>query len=438
MHENRHSPQTATEEVEDIVGTMPKSVGLICAIIVSFVIVVLITSAHFIRYPETIVGDVTVSNADAPIKLVSATAGKLKLLRENSNEPVSEGTIVAYIQNSANFTDVLLLDSLLNDGTSVRNDVVSLAKSVPTNLLLGELTPAYFAYVEAIAQLRNYKTNRQYEKLISSSQNQLKLYSEGHHAAVNQLKLSNSNFELALQIFARDSILFTKRALSPHEFDQAKMKVLSAKESVESATRNLYNVKDQIGNADAKLNELLTGNLEKRDQIKLDIAKAQNELLDNIKIWKEKYLFVSPSNGNLQFNRFWIDDQFVLAGESIFTILPGQRSVYGQVVVPTLGAGKILAGQRVLVSLDDYPYMEYGYMDGKIMSLSLTTSRFETTNGELNNYLATIEFPRGLVTSSGAKLNFRHELHGKAEIVINGRRLWERLLENVLLLGRYN
>lgn len=105
---------------------------------------------------------------------------------------------------------------------------------------------------------------------------------------------------------------------------------------------------------------------------------------------------MSPFAGKVQFLKFWNNNQFIQAGEPAFTIVPKQEALFGQVLLPAIGSGKVKTGQEAIVKLEDYPYMEYGSITGKVNSISLTSNSVKTSDGDVDTYLVTITFPEEL------------------------------------------
>ena len=134
----------------------------------------------------------------------------------------------------------------------------------------------------------------------------------------------------------------------------------------------------------------------------------------------------------MQFLKFWNDNQFVQAGEPIFSIVPKQYGSLGKVFLPINGAGKVATGQRVIVKLADYPYLEYGYIEALVKDISLVSNPIELVGGaKVDSYLVTLNFPNDLTTNYGSKLVTKFEAKGSAEIVTKDRRLIERFFDNL-------
>jgi hypothetical protein len=111
--------------------------------------------------------------------------------------------------------------------------------------------------------------------------------------------------------------------------------------------------------------------------------------------------------------------------------VPKEETAFGQVVLPAQGSGKVSKGQEVIIKLDNYPYMEYGTITGRIKSISLTTNTIKTEKAEIETYMILVDFPNKLKTNYGTNLEFKAEAKGTAEIITNDRRLIQRLFDNL-------
>ena len=101
----------------------------------------------------------------------------------------------------------------------------------------------------------------------------------------------------------------------------------------------------------------------------------------------------------------------------------------GEIKIPATGSGKIMPGQQVNVFIANYPYSEYGYVTGVI-------DRIDETPDENGNYLITVAFPNGMKSSYGHNLRAWKVMTGTAEIVLENKRLTEKLLQPFRLIKR--
>lgn len=166
-------------------------------------------------------------------------------------------------------------------------------------------------------------------------------------------------------------------------------------------------------------------------QLHLDILTSYHDLCDNITAWEQRYVLKAPVEGKLEYLKFIADNQYIQAGEELFGIIPQKSKMVGQVLLPSSGAGKINIGDKVTIKLDDYPYMEYGSVEGIVKNISLIPQARQTEKNPINTYMVVVELPRELTTNYSQKLQFKPNISGTADIIVNKRRLIERLFDNL-------
>lgn len=216
-----------------------------------------------------------------------------------------------------------------------------------------------------------------------------------------------------------------------YEVDQAKNNHLAITQEVQSIKREIVVIKMQITESYNKIRQLNIEQKEKERNLKLDILASFQDLKGNIAAWEQKYVFKAPLNGKLEYLKFLADGQFIQTGEEVFGIIPQENHIFGQVLLPANGAGKVKKGSRVAIKLDNYPYMEYGYIEGYVSSVSLISQPQKTEKSTIDTYLINVLLPNGLKTNYGEILDFKYEIGGTADIIIKERRLIERLFDNL-------
>ncbi len=103
------------------------------------------------------------------------------------------------------------------------------------------------------------------------------------------------------------------------------------------------------------------------------------------------------------------------------TVLPENQGQYiSSLKVPSQNTGKIRQNQKVLIKLDNYPFQEYGMLEGRVQSMS-------TIADKEGNYFIEVAMPNGLQTSYGRSIKFDKELTGSADIITDEMRLIERV-----------
>jgi hypothetical protein len=420
-----------TEEVQQIIERMPTRFGLWITIIVLSLFSLLFLFGYKIKYPDVVVGQITINAQAAPLKLISNSNGKIHLNGLKSLDIVKENSIIAYVQNPANLKDVQYVDSLIKRYPPTDDKILDLIHKLPKNLALGELNGKYYTFINAIQELANYKHDKLFEKQ-EESLHKLNIEQEkAIHSSTSKVKTGANSLGFMKKFHHRDSILLSKGVVSEADFDKTEMSYLNSKDNYQNAISTLINNRQQSQQTQSKIQEISIQKAEKEKELKLAVLSTYTDLQDNIKSWEQKYVFKAPFDGKVQFLKFWTTNQFVQSGEPVFTIIPKNDKALGQLILPIQGAGKVKKGQEVIVKLEDYPYVEYGSIKGKVQSISLTTSTTKTEKGDIETYMITVDFPEQLKTNYGTVLDFKFEAKGTAEIITNDRRLIQRLFDNL-------
>lgn len=420
-----------TEEVRDIIERMPTTFAKYITLTVCGILTLLLFFGYIISYPDIIAGEVTISAQQAPLKLMAEQNGKLKLIGLKSQDSVRSKQILAWIENPTEPRYVDQLKSAIENLKLPINNASEVYLSLPKNLNLGDLTIPYSSFLNSLKQLGDYQKDRLYDKHDKSLVNILNEQRIALRTLGEKEDLSRKNLSISKKFLERDSILLSKKAISQVEFEQAMSNSLNSEDQLKTSLRNSGTVREQISETENSIQQNQIAKQEKSIQLHLDILTSYNNLIDKVNLWEKQYVIRAPLDGKVQFLKFWNQNQFVQAGEPIFSIVPKENKILGLVNLPISGAGKVKAGQEVIVKLADYPYMEYGYIKAKVSTIALVSNQIETGKSSVESYQITLTFPDGLLTNYGSSLDFRFEAKGSAEIITKKRRLIERFFDNI-------
>ena len=418
------------EEISDIIDRMPTRFGKHIAIAVVLFALIITGLGWIIQYPDVVTGQVTINSDASPVTLVAGSSGKIHLNGIRPRDAVREGYYLAILQNAANTADVRRVARLLG-GFNPNAPVSEWADTLPEKLSLGELNLKYFTFLSAVKTLSDYQKDNTYEQQIKS----LEEYIHWQRLLLEQTAADTATTLAKLNMLdkwlKRQNRLYGKDMIPEKEYDDMRTSRLNAYAEDRQLHRSLSSLHAQIAEAEGSLNLLKTQKAENERNMHLDLLSAYSDLLDNIKTWEEKYVFKAPMDGQVEFLQFLGENQYLQAGEEVFSVVPSRNAIFGQMLLPAAGAGKVKNDSPVIIKLDNYPYLEYGTIDGRVSSISLVTKNEEMAGSHVATYLITIELPQGLTTNYGQTLDFKHEIQGTAEIVANDRRLIERLFDNL-------
>ncbi len=422
-----------SEEVSDIIDRMPTSFGNWVARAVVIFTILLFVFGWVIKYPDVVTGQIKINSNIAPVKLVANTSGKLKLNNFNAQDNVKEGEYIAVIQNPAQTEDVIHVMELLSLFDPADKSLLTRSMNIfPEKISLGELNMKYYTFLSALKNNCNYIQDNVFEKQRISLTDDIKWRNIILSEAEEVLKATEDNLEITQKWLKKYSSLNNDViATYEYEVDRSKMEYLSAKQSRQQLKKEAASIRMQITESGNRLAQLHVEQKEKERQLQLELLSSYHALNNDLKLWEQQYVFKSPFDGEIEFLKFWVDNQFIQAGEEAFGIVPQKSTIIGQMLLPVHGAGKVKTGSRVTIKLDNYPYAEFGSVEGQVKSISLLTQEYKTTQNAIETYLVLVELPKGLTTNYGELLDFKYEIGGIADIIVKDRRLIERLFDNL-------
>lgn len=427
----KYHTSSRSEEVQDIIDRMPTNFGKRVALIAVVIFSVLIFFSWVIRYPDIVSGTVVVNTPVSPIKLVANSSGQLNLKSIKSQSSIGKDQAIAVIENGVSNDTMQMVKNILLSYNPQTHPGMEILHKLPSKISLGEVTNKYYDFLSSVHQLYNFNTDRIFDKQLTSLRSLNAEQQKEISIGLAAVTIAEENLQVVNKSYLRDSFLFSNKVSAEVDFDKSKQVVLGGKAAMNSAHSNYIASRKEAEQTEGKIVELNVQKQEKQRELELNIQARYNDLISSIDLWEQKYLLKAPFDGYVQFLNFWTNKQFVQAGEPLFTVVPAAVEPYGQVLLPAFGAGKVKLGQDVIVKLNDYPYMEYGSIQGKVASISLTTKTEKIKDSNVETYLVTIRFDKGFVTNYGESLLFKHEAMGSAEIIVNDRRLIERLFGNL-------
>lgn len=366
----------------------------------------------------------------APVKLVATTSGQLKLRGCIPRSSVAENAIFAVIDNATDPEDFLLADRLLANFKLLPDD--SCRRKFPDDLYLGELNGTYYQFISMYDTYINYLHANTYVTKENAYRLQLLSREKSLFFYKERLLIKKEQLGFYRREVSRDSILFKIGDFIEREFDRTKNAYNGMLENYNTILENIALLQIQISELKNELEQLA---LERRDyesKLRMELITAYNTLQSGVKQWKDRYAFISPFRGSVEFLGFWRENDFISSGTEVFSIVPEESPVVGHLLLPSQGAGKVKSGQAVSIKLNDYPYLEYGTIEGNVREISLVTKPTSSRAEEaVDTYLVTIELPSGLKTKFGSSLDFRYEIKGIADVQTEKRRLIERLFDNL-------
>ena len=413
-----------TGEIDEILGRTPTSIVRWGVSVIFFVIVIALAGSWFFKYPDVITSTVEIITLNPPANVLARSNGKIDSIFVSNNQQVVENQLLAVIQNPADYQSVILMAGTAHaimQGLQNQSAVNEIPINMPGQMRLGEMQSFFSAFFSAYQNLVNYHQLAYYEKKADALRKQIYDYRIYYNYAYDQRQTLEMDLKLARNDYQRNQSLFENHVIAESDLERSKSQYLNRRNAFESMRSTLANINIQISQLQNSLLELELQDKQQQAALFTGLNEAYNNLTAQLEIWEQRYLLRAPQSGAAIFTRIWSKHQNVAAGEAVVAIIPHDTvSISGQLLLPVAGAGKVKTGQRVLIKLHNYPFMEFGMIEGNIRSVSALPYE--------NHYYVEVSFPAGMKTSYGIDIPFSQNMQGIAEIITDDIRLLTRVL----------
>lgn len=408
------------EEVQEIL-TRPPHALIRWGITVFFrVLALLFIGGSFFKYPDIVSAGITITTEHPPVWIVARGSGKIQEVYRKDRETIKAGDIIAVLENPAITAHVLELKERIT--SFILTDSCICQTVFPEKPELGNIQNAYASFIKCLTDYRNFLSIDLYAQKEQAACKELQEYQKYIRHLNKQAELDEEQVQIASATHSREKKLFDKGLISKADYEEAQQTYLNRRQGREQLMTSLSSARIQEAQLQQNIVEIRMERNREANTISTSLKSALNDLQVSISDWELGYLFTSPASGILSYNNIWQKNQNVNAGDKVFSIVastPGD--IIGKIKLPVSGSGKVCPGQRVNISVTGYPYMEFGFLTGEVLSVSLLAS-------EDNMYTVTVSLPQNLCTSYGKQLDFKGELSGTAEVMTDERSVTARLL----------
>jgi len=418
---NQDDLEIRNEDVKDILSKVPHWMIRWGSLLFLLLILLVLVLSWFIKYPDIITGEATLTTEIPPQKEFARISGKIDTLYVKDKQSVKENSILAIIENTANHKDVFVLKSIVDTLTMTKKNISFPFNELPI-LFLGEIEINFSQFENDYFQ---YKINKELDPFSNQvlanevSLAEVKRRLQGLDA---QRSLSQNELDFKKKDLERNELLFKKGVISAQDYENKQLDYSNIERNYQNINLTISQLRESLRNAKNTSKGTNYKKVREETQLLKSVLQSYNFLKNAIKEWELKYVLKSKINGQVSFFNFWNTNQNVNTGDLVFTIIPNNDSRYiSKILTPKTNSGKIRIGQQVNLSLYDYPEYEFGVIKGRV-------ERISTTSNSQGNYLVDVSISKDLTTSFGKIIVFKQEMKGTADIITEDLRLLERLL----------
>ncbi len=390
--------------------------------IIALLVFMLLMGSMLFRYPDIIEAPVVVSADNPPINLVAVSSGKIERIFRQDGEFVEKGELIAVTESPLYLEDVLWLrNKILAEPSPTNVTLTTPTTSLPQNISLGPLQNAYNEWLTALQNWEQFERLNYHNQRIAHLQTQL---TERDQLEIQLQRKSESFtriYELAKRNYLRDSTLAEKNYISPVDYELSQSDYFSRRISLEDYQSQLIQLEVQKNDIRSTLFETSMDYTQRGSEHLRRTQTSFENLKSQLLQWEKNYAFVAPVSGELVFAGVWVENQQVNGGDLVFSMIP---SDYGQFIVrgniPLHGSGKVKKGDRVNIRLSNYPYQEFGVLQGDVVHISTIPSN--------EQYTVQINLFNHLKTSYNIDLGHHVMLDGVAQIITEDISLFNRMM----------
>ncbi|MGO4294261.1 HlyD family secretion protein [Chitinophaga sp. RAB17] len=400
-----------SEELQSVLDRKPSWLLRFGISIIFVIVLLLVIIANLIRYPDVLRAGAMVTSVVPPIAVKSKVNGQVFFYVHNQDS-VDMGAVLGYVRNATNMDDFHYVEQLMGRLLKLSTDDLQqqlLQIPIRSDLSLGEMEPEFLSFYRAVEQYRMFvrDNSREYETSFYLKADK----SQGAigRSLEKQRELVLQSLRDAERQYHTDEELFSRKIISKDELSNSLQNLVQKQLALESLNTNNEESLKNRNSINYNLSRIVsTTNLNKRELL-LGLSASMNQLEVAMTTWKQKYLLVAPIPGEVNIVELWSDGQLVKEGQEVVKVTPHNAALFAKVYVPVTGSGKLEVGQRVNIRLDNFPYEEYGMLEGKVKYIPKVAS-----NGM---YEVTVSLNKGMTTIANLIIPYKPDMTGAAEVV---------------------
>ncbi|MGB1247684.1 MAG: HlyD family efflux transporter periplasmic adaptor subunit [Chitinophagales bacterium] len=409
-----------SEEVQEILGKVPSWVTRWGISVIFIVIVGLLIIAAIVKYPNLVEAQATLTTETPPVPIITKIGGKIEQLNIASGEEVSEGDVLVVLENTANEEQLFLIESKLD---SFINGEAKSKINFPVSASLGSLQDDYSDFLMRYKDFNFHQAANVSASSIAIVQTQIgELNNINENLAIQwqncqgEMSLSQTNWET-------DKNLYNQGIISLRDLQEKETIYLQKKSACESIQIQVANNQAQIQALRMDVFDFSSQNQATEFTKYTNLLESANQLKSEILLWKEQYFIIAPTDGIVTLNNIWSVNQYVESNQEILSIVQVGQTIKTTASLNNQDIGKVKVGQKVIISFAAYSYMEYGYVNGVVASISPIPRD--------NMYQIEIALDNDLNTTYDKELPFTQGMLGNAEIITEKRTILDRIFDKL-------
>lgn len=411
--------QIRSDEVQEIISAVPNWMIQWGITLIFGLIVMLLALSWFIKYPDIIFGNATLTTLEPPVKLVVKSSGKLTNILFVDGSSVEKNQIIAEMENPVTQDGI---EFLKNYVLEIRDYLRSSKNELPfvnENHVFGAMQTTFNELQKNGKDLQELKQNNFSIQKINNLKSKIVQYKKLVQISSIQLELLKQELKNAEDKYKAETQLYEKGYIAKMEFYKEETLLRQKQMDLENLKKTATEQQITLINLQQELNDAAFQYQESERTLTNNIQANLLEIENGIENWNQNYSFVAPVSGKLVWLEKIHQNQYIESGKSLFAITTKNEKFIALATIPATGFGKIKTGQKARIKLNNYPSYEFGHLEGVVSKLT------EIPNE--NSYQVEITLNNGMSSSYNKLLTFTPEMTGTTEIVTDDLRVMQRI-----------
>ena len=406
-----------SDELIDIVSEPPTWIMRGGASVITGILFLFLLGTWVIKYPEVLTGNAVVTTRIQPIRVIVPMGGRMTSLLVKDEMRVKKGAILAETENTTRLSNIPAIRQLMTETKTFLTNTQRNISFPATQPGWGDLQADFNIIRQNYLDFKRLQSDNFKEERIKNRQQQADELRQMIAVNERQKQLNEEAFQNAEERFQGDEKLFKQGVTSKFDYIASKNKRLEQQRERENFEKEILGNHLKLNELERDVQEISYAYTEKKRLCLDNIEQSLYNIENSLRHWQQNYLITAPADGKLVFLKNLTENQYLKTADTLFALMPVEESFMATVDIPVRGMGKARIGQKVIIKLDDYPYQEFGVLEGKVISLEPSLT--------IHSYRVKVSLKDGLKSTYHQKFKFRSEMAGTAQIVTTDLRLVE-------------
>lgn len=394
--------------------------------ILTGIILLFLASTWVLKYPEVLKGSVVIATQTPAIRVVSPATGRMAKLLIHDGAMVKKGDVLAETENTMKLENIPAMHRVKEQTRAFLENPSRVIEFPSDQYVWGDLQDEFNRLRQNYLDYKRLQSDGYRQTQIQQLQQQ----ADDLRAIValqdRQKQLIEQTTLNATETFNTDEKLFQEGVSSRMDYVKSKNKLLEKQEEQIAFGNAVVTTSLKIKELNTQIYDIDHAFVEKQRTCLDNIQQSLHNIENSLNDWRQNYLISAPADGKLVFLKELTENQHLRAMDTLFAVMPAEENYIATMEIPVRGMGKAKVGQKVIIKLDDYPYQEFGMLEGEVQSV------FPSLN--IRYYRVAVGLPKGLQSTSNKQFFCRAEMAGTAEIVTADLRMIERAFYGILKL----